>query len=138
VPGSAARALGYNDDTDNELYRMYHIRANAPNDQLTQDLAGPGEHRQFMEEITSQSPMQGTATMAMAIPYSAAKTLGMAPGGTGEAKTSRASMDEIFAAGEGYWEGMKKAFPSKTKPFWKWNEADDAAHKARMRRRFGR
>jgi hypothetical protein len=49
----------------------------------------------------------------MAAPYSAAKALGFAPGGTGEAKTSRASVDELFAAGTGYAKGLKRYFKGK-------------------------
>ena len=110
MPGAVARDLGYNDDTDNDPYRMYRIRTRAPQDQLTQDLAGPGEHKQFMQETTERSLVQGTAAMIGTPFYSAAKALGIAPGGTGEAKTSRASLDEVFAAGEGYAKGLKKRF----------------------------
>jgi hypothetical protein len=85
----------------------------APNDQLTQDLVAPKEHSQFMEETTANNPVQGTAAMLAAPAYSAAKALGFAPGGTGEAKTSRASVDELFAAGTGYVKGMKRYFKGK-------------------------
>jgi hypothetical protein len=114
VPGQVAKDLAvYNDDTDSEVYAAYRERVRNPNDQLTQDLLGPKEHEQFMEETTAKNPVQGTAAMAMAAPYSAAKALGFAPGGTGEAKTSRASMDEIFGAATGYAKGMKRYFKGK-------------------------
>jgi hypothetical protein len=113
----AARDLGvYNDDTDSDVYAAYRQRVADPNDQLTQDLVAPREHKQFMQEITERNPVQGTATMAMAVPYSAAKALGVTAGGTGEAKTSRASVDELFAAAEGYGRGMKKFFSRKATP----------------------
>jgi hypothetical protein len=114
VPGSAAKDLAvYNDDTDSAVYAAYRQRVASSNDQLSQDLLGPKEHEQFMEETTAKNPVQGTAAMAMAAPYSAAKALGFAPGGTGEMKTSRASVDELFAAGTGYVKGMKRYFKGK-------------------------
>jgi hypothetical protein len=107
---AVALKASYLDDTDSDLYAAYRERLKAPNDQLTQDLLAPKEHGQFMEETTAKSPMTGTAAMAMAVPYTAAKALGFAPGGTGEAKTSRASVDELFGAAEGYGRGLKRAF----------------------------
>ena len=113
----AARDLGvYNDDTDNDVYAAYRQRVADPNDQLTQDLVAPKEHKQFMQEITERNPVQGTAAMLAAPAYSAAKALGINVAGTGEAKTSKASVDELFAAAEGYGRGMKKFFGRKATP----------------------
>lgn len=107
--------MQYLDDTDNmaaaqDLYGEYKARKRRPNDQLEQDLRAPREHKQFMEETTARNPIVGTAAMVMAPAYSAAKALGIHVGGTGETKASRASTDEIFAAGEGYVRGLKKYF----------------------------
>lgn len=114
MPRQAAIDLDvYSDDTDNAVYSAYRQRMAAPNDQLTQDLAGPREHGQAVEEITARSPVQGTAMLLASPAYSAAKALGFKPGDAGDAKTSRASVDELFAAAEGYGRGMKKAFGKK-------------------------
>jgi hypothetical protein len=130
------------DDTDvgaaaQDLYSEYRARKERPNDQIEQDLRGPREHKQFMHETTAQNPIVGTAAMAVAPAYSAAKKvtavggfvaamakrasgaaaddIGMKTGGTGETKTSRASLDEVFAAGEGYVKGLKQYFKGKFK-----------------------
>lgn len=127
MPGAVARDLGYNDDTDSDLYRMYRVRTQAPNDQLTQDLAGPAEHKQFVREVTQRDPVGGAVVAALSAGYTGLKYLaeseskskrssaiGMAAqtlvnaAGTGEAKTSRASVDEVFAAGEGFVSGLKE------------------------------
>lgn len=103
---AVADLASYADDSD--AYGRYRDRLKAPNDQLTQDTLAPLEHEQFVRETTARNPLVGTAVTAAAFPYAASKALGFAPGGTGEAKTSRASTDEIGAALHGYVGGLKQ------------------------------
>jgi hypothetical protein len=84
-------------------YALNRLREKEPG---LQDLLGPLEHRQFVEEVTRRSPLVGTGVMAMAPAYSAGKALGLFP-----RARSVASWDEIFAAWDGYRRGMSPAGP---------------------------
>lgn len=94
-----------------DLYKASRARNKAPNDQLTQDLIGPEEHRQAVEEMTADNPVAGAAATALAVPYAVAKKTGLrfdqAFGGNQE-KTSEGSMHEVIAAGKGFVAGMKR------------------------------
>ena len=88
-----------------DLYQAERLRQSQPQDQLTQDLLGPENHRQFVKEVTQRNPMLGLLLAAGAPFYTALKILGINSGGTGEMKTSKPSLDEIFAAYQGFDEG---------------------------------
>ena len=90
-----------------DLYGAYRLRGRYPGDQAWQDLVGPIEHGQFMEEVTRSSPLLGTLLAAGLPLYTVLKMTGLAPGGTGEMKTSRPSLAEIFSGFEGYGRGLK-------------------------------
>ena len=97
MPGSAAKDLAYNDDTD--LYAAWRARNQSGADQAA---LGPQEHAQFAEETVRQSKAMAVP-LAVAIPaYSAAKALGLV-------KTrSPASFDEMGQAYKGIWRGLTK------------------------------
>ena len=88
-----------------DLYNAHRLRGLYPQDQLHQDLLGPEEHKQFVKEVTQQHPMLGLLLAAGAPLYTALKIAGVNLGGTGEMKTSKPSLDEIFAAYQGFNEG---------------------------------
>jgi len=74
--------------------------------QSMQNFLAPAEHQQFMKDTMQANPMQGLAA-TMGIPaYTGAKMMGYAPGGTGDAKTSQGSIDEILRALLGARQGM--------------------------------
>lgn len=84
------------------LYSAKRERDRNPKDRLTQDLLGPKEHGQAVEEITSENPIKGVAMTVAAPVYTAAKALGLT-----DARSS-ASSDEIFSAMEGFGRGVKR------------------------------
>lgn len=88
-------------------YGVQRLRAAHAQDQGMQDLLGPIEHQQFMEEVTRRNPLLGTILMGGSIPYTALKAVGLPLGGTGEMKSSRPSLDEIFRAWDGYRRGLR-------------------------------
>ena len=90
-----------------DIYSAYNERKKYPQDQGMQDILGPIEHQQFMQEVTKNNPALGTLLLAGTPFYTALKMIGLSPGGTGEMKTSRPSLDEIFRAWDGYIKGLK-------------------------------
>jgi len=93
--------MPYLDDSD--LYAAYRER-NKPESKgrAKQDLIAPKEHGQFLEEVTGNNPLVGTAVMAFAPGYSAAKALGLM-----KARSS-GSVNEVLEAAKGYGRGLKR------------------------------
>lgn len=96
----------YLDDTDlgvvaKDLYGLHHERNKYGRTDFMQDVLGPAEHKQFMREATARNPVIGTAAAIGAPIYSGLKKMGLT-----KARSS-ASSDEIFAAWEGYGQGLK-------------------------------
>ena len=88
------------------LYEMTRMRGMYPQDQDWQDMYGPLEHRDFMQEVTQRSPVLGTLLAAGLPFYTALKMAGVNLGGTGEMKTSQPSLEEILKGWEGYGRGL--------------------------------
>lgn len=97
-----------------DLYALHRARNTgaAATDKLTQDLLGPKEHEQFVQETTSLNPIVGTAVLAMTPVYSAAKALGI----KGAQGRSAASIDEIIGGAAGYAKGLKQYFSGGATP----------------------
>lgn len=91
-----------------DLYEMTRQRQRYPQDQAWQDSLGPLEHRDFMEETTSRSPLLGTLLAGWLPFYTAMKAAGVNVGGTGEMKTSSPSLEEILKGWEGYRRGLAR------------------------------
>lgn len=109
----AKRAASQDMGLNPEDYAAFNARQKAPNDQITADAAGPAEHKQFVSEVTSRNPVEGAAVTLAAPVYSAAKALGINVGDDKSSKTSAASWDEIFSAGEGFVGGLKRFMKGK-------------------------
>lgn len=83
-------------------YLYNQMRGQYPRADYMQGVLGPLEHRDFVRETVGQSPVMGAA-LAVATPaYTLAKLLGMYP-----RARSQPSWDEIFAAYEGLFSGLK-------------------------------
>jgi hypothetical protein len=119
--GQAATDLAvYADDTDNAVYSAYRQRVADPNNQDAQDNLAPLEHEQFTREVTARNPIAGAAVTLGASAYSGAKMLAQSGSsaaqalvksvGTGEAKTSKASMAEIGGSMTGFGKGLRDYF----------------------------
>ena len=68
-----------------------------------QNLLGPAEHRAYAKDTVMQSPVLGTAQMALAIPaYTAAKAVGL------QSARSDASFKEMGQGYAGIWDGIKE------------------------------
>lgn len=96
----------YLDDSDHgtaarDLYGLYHERNKYGRKDYMQDVIGPAEHKQFVREVTRDSLLKGVAVAAGAPAYTAAKAMGLTKA------RSRASVDEIFSAWEGFAQGLK-------------------------------
>ena len=93
-------------DVLEEPYSAYNLRKRYPQDQGWQDLLGPLEHRQFVEEVTKRNPVLGAILLGFSPGYTGLKALGLNLGGTGEMKSSKPSLDEILGAFEGFRRGL--------------------------------
>lgn len=92
-------------------YLNKRLRDTYPRKDYMQGILGPREHSDFARETVGRNPMMA-APLALAIPgYTAAKAVGLMP----QAR-SPASLDEIFAAYEGLFSGLKDNVKSKRKP----------------------
>lgn len=89
-------------------YQLKRLRGmpNFAQNQQMQDYLGPREHQQFMRELVQTNPMAAYGAMAGAPAYTGMKAMGMAPGGTGEAMTSKPSLEELIRALRGYMAGQ--------------------------------
>lgn len=88
-------------------YQFYRLRQQYAQDQGMQNLIGPLEHRDFMQEVTKQDPFMG-ALLATAAPfYTAMKALGVNVGDDKSSLTSQPSMDEVFGAWTGFARGLR-------------------------------
>ena len=71
-----------------------------------QNLLGPLEHKQFMEEVTKRDPFLGSLLMVSAPFYTGMKMMGVNPSDDKSTLTSAGSVDEIFSAFDGYMKGL--------------------------------
>lgn len=91
---------------DDPLYSALALRQKFAGDQDMQNLLGPVEHKQFLQEVTKTDPLLGTILLAAAPAYTGLKALGINVSDDKTTLTSAPSMDEIFAALDGYLRGL--------------------------------
>lgn len=110
--GSLGNQIGNRLANQSDPYSMMRLRTDPrfARDQSMQDYLGPLEHQQFGRELGQTSPLQGGLATAAAAPYSLGKSLGFSPGGTGEALTSRPSLEEVLRMALGYGQGIRQRF----------------------------
>jgi hypothetical protein len=104
-----------------DLFRYKRLRESSQyaQDRAAQDIIGPLEHRDFVEELTRKNPVAGAAAYLASPAYTGVKKIAeitgpgsiadrivTAVGGGGNAKRSSASWDEIFGAMQGFRRGL--------------------------------